>query len=146
MRLAAASERGLVDLTKALQDRPRDVRGLFEVGERALVSAAEAAGRIEPSLTGIDRSAWRSPVLQPRKVLGVGGNYRSHIVEAAHLGARIPAYPAWFNKQTTSVSTRRSSNLKLPDSDQLDYEGELGVVIGRRCRRVGIAEALGARP
>jgi 2-keto-4-pentenoate hydratase/2-oxohepta-3-ene-1,7-dioic acid hydratase in catechol pathway len=74
-----------------------------------------------------------APIPRPGKFLGVGLNYASH---AAETKREPPAFPVFFNKQTTCVNPPFDP-IHLPRvSTQLDYEGELAFVIGRRCRRV----------
>jgi 2-keto-4-pentenoate hydratase/2-oxohepta-3-ene-1,7-dioic acid hydratase in catechol pathway len=65
--------------------------------------------------------------------LAVGLNYADHIAET---GMDTPKFPMIFNKQSTSAHPPRDP-FHLPRvSDKLDYEGELGVVIGKPCRHV----------
>jgi 2-keto-4-pentenoate hydratase/2-oxohepta-3-ene-1,7-dioic acid hydratase in catechol pathway len=70
---------------------------------------------------------------QPRKFLAIGLNYRDHIAES---GMEAPQYPVFFNKQLTCV-VGPNHDIHMPRVSQLlDYEGELAVVIGTRCRHV----------
>ncbi|OGT31654.1 MAG: hypothetical protein A2W28_09040 [Gammaproteobacteria bacterium RBG_16_51_14] len=79
-----------------------------------------------------------APLLKPAKFFGVGLNYTDHIAET---GRDKPEYPTFFNKQTTCIIGPGAA-IHLPRvSDKLDYEGELGMVIGRRCRHVPLARA-----
>ncbi|HYD07877.1 MAG TPA: fumarylacetoacetate hydrolase family protein, partial [Reyranella sp.] len=74
-----------------------------------------------------------APVPRPPKLIAIGLNYRDHAEES---GQPIPDIPVVFNKQSTCVVGPRD-DIHLPRvSPMLDYEGELGVVIGRRCRHV----------
>ena len=74
-----------------------------------------------------------APVLRPPEFLAIGLNYADHIAEA---GLGTPEFPLFFNKQTSCV-TGPHDPIHLPRvSDQLDYEGELGFVIGRPARNV----------
>lgn len=74
-----------------------------------------------------------APIPHPPKFLAAGLNFEDHLEE---VGLPRPASPVFFNKQTTCV-VGPGDAVHLPRvSDQLDYEGELGVVIGRRCRHV----------
>jgi 2-keto-4-pentenoate hydratase/2-oxohepta-3-ene-1,7-dioic acid hydratase in catechol pathway len=80
--------------------------------------------------------------LEPRAILGIGLNYRSH---AAETGAPIPEHPVLFMKSPGAVQ-HPEAPIELPTtlaSHQVDYEGELAVVIGRSCRNVPRSEALG---
>jgi 2-keto-4-pentenoate hydratase/2-oxohepta-3-ene-1,7-dioic acid hydratase in catechol pathway len=71
--------------------------------------------------------------VRPRKFLGIGLNYADHIAES---GMEAPEFPVFFNKQSTCV-VGPGDDVHLPRvSSLLDYEGELAVVIGERCRHV----------
>jgi 2-keto-4-pentenoate hydratase/2-oxohepta-3-ene-1,7-dioic acid hydratase in catechol pathway len=73
-----------------------------------------------------------APVL-PRKFLAIGLNYADHIAES---GLEAPKYPLFFNKQVTCV-VGPDDDVHLPRvSSLLDYEGQLAIVIGQRCRHV----------
>jgi len=74
-----------------------------------------------------------APVPRPGKYFGVGLNYADHIAET---GMNKPEYPTIFNKQATCVIGPWQPIHRPRVSDKLDYEGELGFVIGRRCRHV----------
>ncbi|WP_216904477.1 fumarylacetoacetate hydrolase family protein [Synechococcus sp. CCY 9618] len=79
--------------------------------------------------------------LDPRAILCIGLNYRRH---AAETGAPIPEHPVLFMKVPGAVQ-HPDAPILLPTtlaSHQVDYEGELAVVIGRTCRNVSRAEAL----
>ncbi len=79
--------------------------------------------------------------LEPRAILCIGLNYRRH---AAETGAAIPEYPVLFMKSPGAVQ-HPEGPITLPTtapSHQVDYEGELAVVIGRTCRNVPRSEAL----
>jgi 2-keto-4-pentenoate hydratase/2-oxohepta-3-ene-1,7-dioic acid hydratase in catechol pathway len=76
--------------------------------------------------------------LIPSKVVCVGRNYVEH---AEELGSDIPKEPLLFMKPSTAV-IGPNDPIRLPsESDRVDHEGELGVVIGRPCRRISEEEA-----
>ena len=77
---------------------------------------------------------------EPSKVLCIGKNYADHVREMG--GDVPPARPMLFLKPPTSVVGPGDDIVRPGDSDQVDYEGELAVVIGRRCAHVPPAEAL----
>jgi len=78
-----------------------------------------------------------APVL-PRKYLAIGLNYRDHIAES---GLQAPEVPFFFNKQVTCV-VGPGADVHMPKvSSLLDYEAELAIVIGKRCRHVGVEQA-----
>ena len=77
------------------------------------------------------------PPVAPSKILCVGRNYREH---AAELGNEAPKEPLLFLKPPSALLGPRGS-IRMPDlSQRVDYEGELGIVIGRRCRKIGPGE------
>jgi 2-keto-4-pentenoate hydratase/2-oxohepta-3-ene-1,7-dioic acid hydratase in catechol pathway len=94
-------------------------------------SAAGAAALPRLPLSGLRLSA---PVPRPPKFLAIGYNYAAHL-EETHMAR--PTRQAWFNKQQTCiVGTGDPVWIPAIAPDQVDYEGELGVVIGRRCKDV----------
>jgi 2-keto-4-pentenoate hydratase/2-oxohepta-3-ene-1,7-dioic acid hydratase in catechol pathway len=70
--------------------------------------------------------------------LAIGMNYRAHVAE---MGRQLPPFQYWFNKQRTCVTGPHDPIVIPTVSEQVDYEGELAVVIGRRCRHVPAARA-----
>lgn len=77
--------------------------------------------------------------VEPSKILGIGKNYRAH---AAEMGGEVPREPLVFSKLPSAL-IGPAKTVRLPaESVRVDYEAELGVVIGRRTRRVAVANAL----
>jgi 2-keto-4-pentenoate hydratase/2-oxohepta-3-ene-1,7-dioic acid hydratase in catechol pathway len=74
-----------------------------------------------------------SPVIPRSKIIGVGRNYAEH---AAELGNEVPGNPLLFFKPNTAVIGPFEPIVHPPETENLHYEGELAVVIGRICRRV----------
>jgi 2-keto-4-pentenoate hydratase/2-oxohepta-3-ene-1,7-dioic acid hydratase in catechol pathway len=117
----------IVDLAAA--GLPADMLSLLAAGEAALARAAAASG---PRVARAEAKL-EAPVPRPPKILAVGLNYADHIAET---GMETPKVPIIFNKQSTAA-TGPYDPIHLPRaSSRLDYEGELGVVIGRPCRHV----------
>lgn len=87
----------------------------------------------EEPLLGLDQVTMRPPVLRPSKVLCVGLNYRRHALET---GAAIPTVPVIFNKFPSSLAADGEPIAIPPATQQLDYEAELVMVIGRRAEHV----------
>ena len=77
------------------------------------------------------------PAVAPSKILCVGRNYREH---AAELGNEAPKEPLIFLKPPSSLLGSGGIVRMLALSKRVDYEGELGIVIGRRCRNIGPEE------
>jgi len=136
-RIGVVVEDEIVDLAVAAPGLPTEMKALLAAGEDALATARSAAesgdGRLP--LTDVKLEA---PILAPPKFIGIGLNYRDH---AAESGMDPPEHPMMFNKQSTCV-VGPDAPIHLPRaSSVLDYEGEFGVVIGRRCRHVPKARA-----
>jgi 2-keto-4-pentenoate hydratase/2-oxohepta-3-ene-1,7-dioic acid hydratase in catechol pathway len=104
----------------------------FLAGGAPALEAARRAADAGPRLPLAD-VVLEAPVLRPPEFLAIGLNYADHVKEA---GLETPQFPLFFNKQSACV-TGPFAPVHLPRvSDKLDYEGELGFVIGRRCRHV----------
>lgn len=82
-----------------------------------------------------------APIDAPEKYLGIGMNYKEHAEEARQAGIPVPTSQLWFNKQVSCLNSPFGDIVKPDISDQLDYEIELGVVIGRECRHVSVDDA-----
>ena len=74
-----------------------------------------------------------APVIPRSKVVAIGKNYAAH---AAEMGGEVPEEPMMFLKPNTSVVGPGDPVYYPPQSERVDYEGELAVVIGRICRDV----------
>lgn len=82
-----------------------------------------------------------APVPNPSKFLAIGMNYAKHVEEAKRAGVPVPDSQVWFNKQVSCINGPFDPVHMPKVSDKLDYEAELGVVIGKRCRHVSAADA-----
>lgn len=93
-----------------------------------------AAGKFEP--VRLDGSRVLAPVV-PRKIVCVGRNYRDH---AAELGNAVPKEPLLFLKPPSAVIGPGEA-IQIPEQSQrVDFEGELAVVVGKRASRIGSDE------
>jgi 2-keto-4-pentenoate hydratase/2-oxohepta-3-ene-1,7-dioic acid hydratase in catechol pathway len=107
-------------------------------------SAREIAGDVFGDFTVTDRTITpgkRLAPIVPTNILAIGLNYRKH---AAESGNDAPARPVLFIKATSSVQNP-DDPIELPvklASTRVDYECELAIVIGKRCKNVPRAEAL----
>jgi 2-keto-4-pentenoate hydratase/2-oxohepta-3-ene-1,7-dioic acid hydratase in catechol pathway len=109
--------------------------GLVREAEGDPIRGFGPAGRAR-SLHGL---RWLPPV-EPTKIVGVGRNYRAH---AAELGHDAPVEPLLFLKPPSALIAHEEA-IRLPGASQrVDYEGELGIVIGRMARGVPEQAALG---
>jgi 2,4-diketo-3-deoxy-L-fuconate hydrolase len=100
-------------------------------------------GAVAASSEGIDTASVRlgAPVPKPSKVIAIGFNYPSHTAEVLDQQPP-PGPPVLFLKPPTSVSGPTDSILRPPETSALDYEVELGVVIGRAGYRIARRDAL----
>lgn len=71
--------------------------------------------------------------VRPSKIVCIGRNYRDH---AAELGNEVPAAPLLFLKAPSALLAPGGSIVLPPESQQVDFEGELGIVIGRKCAKL----------
>ncbi len=114
-------------------------RGPAEIA-RLREAAAQRAKEIDRTGRTLGELELLAPVPRPGKVVGIGLNYHAH---AAEQGVDPPGEPLIFAKFSTSVVGHGAEirwDRRL--TDQVDYEAELAVVIGRRARRVPQSEAL----
>ncbi len=75
---------------------------------------------------------------RPGKIVCVGRNYADH---AAELGSDVPSEPLIFMKPPSAVISTGDAVQVPPDVGRVDYEGEIGLIVRRRCRRVSESEA-----
>jgi 2-keto-4-pentenoate hydratase/2-oxohepta-3-ene-1,7-dioic acid hydratase in catechol pathway len=141
--VAAMDKAGEPDGASALI--PADMTAFLMLGEPALVAAARAAafaarpenGAMRRPLSAVTLLA---PVPRPGKILGVGRNYGDH---AKEVGGPVQEMPRIFLKPPSSVAGP-GCHVRIPAIvTKPDYEGELGVVIGRPASCVPEADALG---
>lgn len=97
---------------------------------RALADGAERTGKERRHR--LEHAQLLAPI-DPGKIVAIGLNYRDHAEEQ---GMSIPSAPLIFAKFPSSATGPFDPVEKLPETTELDYEGELGVVIGRRGRNV----------
>ena len=128
----------IVDLSDPATDLPATMRELLALGPAALAHASLAPAR-RAARHGLVEGRRHAPVPDPPAILAIGMNYREHVAE---LGREPPEWQYWFNKQRTAISGP-GDPIELPVvSEMVDYEGELAMVIGRRCQHVPAARAL----
>jgi 2-keto-4-pentenoate hydratase/2-oxohepta-3-ene-1,7-dioic acid hydratase in catechol pathway len=81
-----------------------------------------------------------APIERPGKYMAIGMNYAKHIAEAKRLGQPTPTQQFWFNKQTSCLAGP-FDDIEPGVTEMLDYEVELGVVIGLPAKSVSKGEA-----
>ena len=147
MKIARFTEGGITRFGKIVDSKVVDLSGVDGVGGSMrqllenlpkLRTTLEAARDPAYALQSIKLEA---PINDPQKFLAIGMNYKAHAEEARASGIPIPSSQLWFNKQVSCLNGPYDP-IELPKVvEKLDYEIELGVVIGRRCRRMKAAEA-----
>jgi 2-keto-4-pentenoate hydratase/2-oxohepta-3-ene-1,7-dioic acid hydratase in catechol pathway len=137
--IGVVKDDGIADL--AGHGVPQTMEEFLDAGELAVERARELAGAART--IPIADIRLHAPVEQPQKFLAIAANYQSHIDEVL---ASNPAYvpptsQRWFAKIPSCINGPYDPILMPPESTQLDYEVELAIIIGRRCRRVPRAHA-----
>lgn len=136
--LALVNGQQLVDLTAAGL-KYETMLALIADGDAALERVAAIS---EQATASIDLASVKllAPIERPGKYLAIGMNYKKHLEEADKLGVARSAHQVWFNKQTTCLAGPYD-DIDPGVSEKLDYEVELGVVIGRPAKHVSKADA-----
>jgi 2-keto-4-pentenoate hydratase/2-oxohepta-3-ene-1,7-dioic acid hydratase in catechol pathway len=136
MRIARYHHDGRAHTGLVLGDEVADLGDLDPIALLIGAVAAEVDGAARLPLADV---RLLPPIAAPRKFLAIGLNYSDHCAET---GRPEPEFPVFFNKQVTCL-VGHGDPVHVPRaSAMVDYEGELGVVIGRRCRHVPVERAL----
>jgi 2-keto-4-pentenoate hydratase/2-oxohepta-3-ene-1,7-dioic acid hydratase in catechol pathway len=148
MKLARFSTGSEVGLAVIRNDAlvPLDGSGFTSMGE--IITMGETAlERItdfiqgKPERHALNDVKLLQPIERVGKYLAIGMNYRRHVAEAEKLGVKPAAYQYWFNKQTSCIAGPFDP-IKPGVTQKLDYECELGVVIGSAAKSVTREDAL----
>jgi len=127
---------GVIDLTGR-----SDLPGLqAAVGAGALAALADRWGGTSPDIAATDVT-FEPPILAPQKILCVGVNYPDRNAEYKD-GSEAPTHPSLFVRFPGSFTGHGQPLIRPPESHQLDYEGEVVLVIGRPGRRIAERDAL----
>jgi 2-keto-4-pentenoate hydratase/2-oxohepta-3-ene-1,7-dioic acid hydratase in catechol pathway len=122
-----------VDLHATDPALPSSVRQLLEAGPTALKNAEQAARRADAVRFPATQVRLLPPIPDPRKIVCLGLNYKDH---AAESGAQIPKEPILFSKYATAL-VGPGDNIVVPAvSQEVDFEAELVIVVGRRGRNL----------
>ncbi len=129
---------GVVDLKLRLGPHFASVLDLLrEAGGLEVARAAMRGVRPDFPFAGIE---WLPPLHAPEKILCVGINYANRNSDFGD--AEIPQYPSLFFRAPASLVGHGQPIVRPRESEQLDYEGEIALVIGRAGRRIAPSEAL----
>lgn len=152
MRILRFEHNGTPDIGIALGDEivplsslpgdplPVSIRGVIEGGAAVLADIAHRLMAV-PASARLPMADVRTlmPIPDPGKVVCLGLNYAKHAKEGGH---EVPDYPSMFLRCTTSLIDPGAPMVVPRCSERLDYEAELMVVIGKRCRYVPESQAL----
>lgn len=130
----------VIDLTIAAPSLPQDMLSFLRLGDSAMTIAREANDASGSSFLLSDIKL-EAPVPNPGTYLAIGMNYQDHAKESSDLGIQPPSTQAWFNKQVSCVTGPYDPTHMPSISEMLDYEVELCVVIGKKCRHVAEKDA-----
>lgn len=132
----------VIELSHVLPDAPTNLVDVLAAGA-ALRQRINAALAQQPAGAGhaLSEVKLEAPIANPQKYLAIGMNYQDHADEAERAGIAIPKNQLWFNKQVSCITGPYSPVYKPRVSQKMDYEAEMGVVIGKRCRYVSEADA-----
>jgi 2-keto-4-pentenoate hydratase/2-oxohepta-3-ene-1,7-dioic acid hydratase in catechol pathway len=146
-RLGVMAQDTVVDLAQAAPKLPRGMVAFLEAGPEA-IEAARSAARRPTAVIALEAVHLNAPILRPGKFLGIGGNYPS--LTQAMPDQPVPQDPPaagrqiWFNKQVSCINGPFDPIVLPRLSEQIIYENELALVIGRQCRRIPPEQARSA--
>jgi 2-keto-4-pentenoate hydratase/2-oxohepta-3-ene-1,7-dioic acid hydratase in catechol pathway len=149
-KLGVSTEKGVVDIQQASAELsggvniPRSVDEVLQAGETAIAHMSQLVEQVleqdlDSCLVAEDGITYGPCVSKPSKIICVGLNYRKHAEES---NMPIPEYPILFNKFANTIAAD-GDVVPLPfNSTQVDYEAELGIIVGQKAKRVSKEEAL----
>ena len=139
--IAVVTGDGIIDLSP-LGPFFNNMLDIIEGGKNALDTIAEFVQN-KRAVYLLDEVSFLAPIPRPGKVLAIGMNYIKHEEEAEKLGIGKRAMQTWFNKQSTCISGP-FDEIDPGVTVELDYEVELGAVIGKRSKHLDENNALDA--
>lgn len=141
--MAAVTSTGALFLDEVLDDAPTTLQDLIE-------SSNETRKRVEAvvnhtiahgvAVTDLNDVRYESAVLRPPLIIAIGANYAAH---ASELALKVEKAPTVFSLWPNSLTGHKSTTAWRDDlTSQVDYEAELGVIIGKSARNVSARDAL----
>ena len=132
----AVVDDAVVDLGRQAGD-PKDLRDALRSGDLAGLAAQAERRAADLPLNEIE---FLPTIPNPEKIICIGVNYRDRNAEYRD-GSDAPKYPSVFMRSRESLVGHEQPILDPPESDQLDYEGEIVLVVGREGRRIAESRA-----
>jgi 5-carboxymethyl-2-hydroxymuconate isomerase len=133
----AANGDGVVDLGRLLGEQYPTLGAVLRGGE---LHRALALGSTSKATIALDEIRYLPTIRDPEKIICIGINYGNRNAEYKD-GAEAPQYPSVFMRTPGSLVGHLEPILNPPESNQLDYEGEIVLVIGKAGRRIAAAHA-----
>ena len=131
----------IIDLSKQMPRGPKSVVEILAGGKKVQEAVAKACAKPKAGASVSEKSAkYLPPIPSPGKILCIGLNYRKHAEETNN---KIPPYPVVFCRYNNTLTPHNGKMPRPSHSDELDWEAELAVIIGRKCRNVAKERALG---
>ncbi|TXL70254.1 fumarylacetoacetate hydrolase family protein [Vineibacter terrae] len=131
----------ILDLSKQMPRGPKSVVEILAGGKSVRDAIAKACAKPKAGAVVSEKSAkYLPPIPAPGKILCIGLNYRKHAEET---GSPIPDYPVVFCRFNNTLTPHNGKMPRSSHSDQLDWEAELAVIIGRKGRNIAKERALG---
>src|SRR6201996_3988889 len=134
----AVTDKGVIDLSSRFATDFPTLREVFAAA--ALVKLAEEAARRAPDV-GLDAITFQPPIPSPEKIICIGVNYPDRNAEYKD-GSDAPKFPSMFMRTPRSFVGHDTPIVRPHASPQLDYEGELVLVIGKPGRHIAESAAL----
>ncbi|MGC2775276.1 MAG: fumarylacetoacetate hydrolase family protein [Bradyrhizobium sp.] len=138
VRYGLATDKGLVDLSARFAKDYPTLREVIAAG--ALPRLIDAASRLSPD-HDLDAITWLPPIPSPEKIICIGVNYPDRNAEYKD-GQDAPKYPSMFMRTPRSFVGHDTPLVRPRASPQLDYEGELVLIIGKAGRHIPESAAL----
>jgi 2-keto-4-pentenoate hydratase/2-oxohepta-3-ene-1,7-dioic acid hydratase in catechol pathway len=141
-RIGAMADGRISDLTPAVLPMgltAAEILRCYDLSLDFITPAKEAILSGSLPTFEVEEVTLEAPVPRPGKIICIGLNYLDHVIES---GAEKPKTPLLFSKVVTCVAAPFAEIVLPPDSNEVDYEAELAVVIGRGGKNISAAEAM----
>lgn len=129
----------LLDIHATDSNLPANLRQILSGGPEMLKAVADLAQRPAAVKVPLAQAKFHAPIVDPQKILCVGLNYKDH---AAESGSPIPKDPVLFSKYATALIGHGETIVLPKVSQEVDYEAEFVIVIGKRGRHIARENAL----
>lgn len=140
MKLVNFIRAGVPGVGRLVDDMITSFAGLADLDAASLPSILGGHSSPDGDTFALAEVTMRPVITNPARIVCVGLNYRSHVTETKR---ELPTYPVLFTKFASSLIGHRAAIQAPREVEQLDFEAELAVVIGKAGRRIPASEAAG---